>query len=118
MGMMQIEKPAADPVMMALVAGMEREFGHEVSEALARRFLEAEAVDFLWEARVAERWMGAYLGDEGDGLELDRVAILTRFDGRWVVAQMIVDGDGWAHGLIAQRHFQRRDRAQIAFSRA
>jgi hypothetical protein len=83
MGMMQIEKPAADPVMMALVAGMEREFGHEVSEALARRFLEAEAVDFLWEARVAERWMGAYLGDEGDGLELDRVAILTRFDGRW-----------------------------------
>src|SRR3546814_7858594 len=47
-------------VMKALVAGLELEFGRGAGKALAGRFLEAEEVDFRWEARVEERWLGAY----------------------------------------------------------
>src|SRR3546814_10638515 len=42
-------------VMKALVAGLELEFGRGAGKALAGRFLEAEEVDFRWEARVEEQ---------------------------------------------------------------
>ena len=52
--------------MAALISGLEIEFGRGVGEALAHRFLEAEDVDFNWDARLEERWIGAYesLDDE------------------------------------------------------
>jgi hypothetical protein len=51
---------AADRVVSALAAGLEIEFGRGAGEALAHRFLDAEDVEFHWEARVEERWIGTY----------------------------------------------------------
>lgn len=106
---------ASDRVMAALTSGLEIEFGRGAGEALAQRFLEAEETDFHWDARVQERWCGAYHGDLEEGLELDRIRIFGRLDGRWFVAMMIVDGDGNAHGMMGKRMFKRRREAEEAF---
>lgn len=109
---------AADRVVSALAAGLEIEFGRGAGEALAHRFLEAEDVEFHWDARVEERWIGSYEGSGEDDLELDRVRILGRLDGRWFVAVMIVDGDGNTHGMMGRRSFGRRGDAARAFADA
>ncbi|WP_254515013.1 hypothetical protein [Novosphingobium sp. G106] len=101
--------------MAALVAGLEIEFGRGVSQALAQRFLAAEECDFLWDARVEERWIGAYDSSDDDEIDLDRVKILGRLDGDWFVALMIVDGEGRAHGMIAKRRFKQRRGAEAEF---
>ena len=109
---------ASDRVMAALVAGLEIEFGRGAGAALAQRFIEAEDVEFLWDARVEERWIGTYEScDDGD-LELDRMRIFGRFDGHWFVALIIVDGDGNPHGMIGRRLFARRRDAMRAFADA
>src|SRR3546814_5429367 len=59
-------------------------------EALAHRFLEAEETEFLWDARDMERWIGAYESTEDEEIDLDRVRIFGRLDGKWFVAVMIV----------------------------
>jgi hypothetical protein len=122
MGMLQPISVASakvmDRVMAALVSGLEIEFGHGVGEALAHRFLEAEETDFLWDARDQERWIGAYKSTDNDEIELDRVRIVGRLDGRWFVAVMIVDGDGNAHGVMGKRAFGRRKQALAAFADA
>lgn len=107
---------ARTSVMAALVSGLEIEFGHSVGEALAYRFLEAEETDFLWDARVQERWIGAYESDDEGGFDLDRVRILGRLDGQWFVAVVIVDGDGSPHGVMGKRVFGRREQALAAFA--
>lgn len=109
---------AADRIMAALVAGLEIEFGRGAGEALAHRFLEAEETDFDWDARVEERWIGAYESLDDDDFELDRVRILGRLDGRWFIAVMIVDGDGNPHGMMGKRSFRRAGEAQKAFADA
>lgn len=109
---------AAERVMATLVAGLEIEFGRGAGEALAHRFLEAEEVDFHWDARVQERWIGSYVGMDDDEIELDRARIVGRLDGRWFVAVMIVDGDGNAHGMMGKRRFGRRGDAFRAFADA
>lgn len=116
MTMFQPISAASDRVMAALVAGLELEFGHGAAEALAARFMAAEECDFTWDARVEERWLGGYeaLGEED--CELDRVAIIGRLDGRWVVAVCIVDGDGSAHGMIGRRSFSKAQAARKAFA--
>jgi len=106
---------SADRVMAALVAGLELEFGRGAAAALAERFLAAEEADFTWDARVEERWLGGYQSSEDDDVELDRVAIVGRLDGRWIVAVCIVDGDGNAHGLIGRRRFSTTKAARRAF---
>jgi len=122
MGMFQPVSVASakvmDRVMAALVSGLEIEFGHEAGEALTHRFLEAEEADFLWDARVLERWIGAYESIDDDEIDLDRVLIFGRLDGKWFVAVMIVDGDGNAHGLMGKREFGRRHQALAAFADA
>jgi hypothetical protein len=115
MSMVQSFGTASDRVMAALVSGLEMEFGRGAGEALAKRFLEAEEVDFHWDARVQERWIGAYASVDEDDVELDRVAIVGRLDGRWFVAMMIVDGDGNAHGMMGKRIFRGRAQARQAF---
>jgi len=105
-----------DHVMATLVAGLEIEFGRGAGEALAARFLEAEESDFLWDARVSERWLGAYPAQDEENFELDRVAIMGRLDGRWFVAVSIVDGDGNPHGLMGQREFGSERAAREAFA--
>src|SRR3546814_5534473 len=91
--MMQSVGMASDRVMAALVSGLEIEFGRGAGEALAQRFLEAEEIDFHWDAREQERWIGTYESAGDEDFELDRVAIVGRLDGQWFVAMMIVDGD-------------------------
>lgn len=109
---------ASDRVTEALIAGLEIEFGRGAGAALAERFLAAEEADFCWDARVGERWIGAYESVEDDGFELDRVAILGRLKGRWFVAQMIVDGDGCAHGMLGKREFGSERAARKALADA
>ena len=116
MSMMQNIGTASDRVMTALISGLEIEFGRGVGEALALRFLEAEEVDFHWEARVQERWIGAYESVDEEDIELDRIAIIGRLDGEWFVAMMIVDGDGNAHGMMGRRIFGRESEARAAFA--
>lgn len=109
---------ASDRVMATLISGLEIEFGRGAGEALAHRFLEAEDTDFHWEARVQERWIGAYDSEDDDDFELDRVRILGRLDGKWFVATMIVDGDGNAHGMLGCRTFGSERSARKAFADA
>jgi hypothetical protein len=118
MAQLQSISNAADRVMTALVSGLEQEFGHSAGAALAQRFLAAEEVDFHWDARLKERWLGFYHGSEEAGIELDRVRILGRIDGHWFVAVMLVDGDGNAHGMFGKRSFGRADRANRAYADA
>lgn len=118
MGMFQPISVASDRVMAALVSGLEIEFGQGAGEALARRFLEAEETDFLWDARILERWIGEYESIDDDEIDLDRVRIFGRLDGKWFVAVMIVDGDGNAHGVMGKREFGQRRQALAAFADA
>jgi hypothetical protein len=107
-----------DRVMATLIAGLQIEFGCCAAEGLAHHFLEAEEVDFHWDARVSERWLGAYEAQDDGELELDRMAIMGRLDGRWFVASCIVDGDGNAHGMLGCRNFRSESAARKAFSGA
>ena len=121
MTMFQPVAAASDRVMATLVAGLEIEFGRGAGEGLAQHSLAAEDADFRWEARVDERWLGAYeSGSADDGADefwLDRVAICGRLDARWFAAVMIVDGDGNAHGMLGCREFGSRKAAQEAMAR-
>ncbi len=108
----------ADRVMATLIAGLEIEFGCRAAQGLAHHFLEAEEVDFHWDARLSERWLGAYEAQDDDDLELDRIQIMGRLDGRWFVATCIVDGDGNAHGMLGCRNFRSESAARKAFSDA
>ena len=107
-----------DRVVEALVAGLELEFGRGAGEALAHRFLEAEEADFHWDARIEERWIGAYEGADDGDFELDRIAICGRLDGRWFCATMLVDGDGNAQGMMGCRQFGSLVRARDAMVHA
>jgi len=118
MSMMQSIGVASDRVMAALISGLEIEFGRGAGEALAHRFLEAEEVDFHWDARISERWIGSYERIDDEEMELDRIRIFGRLDGKWFVAVMIVDGDGNAHGMMGKRIFGREREARAAFAQA
>jgi hypothetical protein len=118
MSMTQSIGAASDRVMAALVSGLEIEFGRGAGEALAQRFLENEEVDFHWDARVLERWIGTYESADEEDFELDRIMIFGRLDGKWFVAAMIVDGDGNAHGMMGKRIFGREREARAAFAQA
>ena len=104
-----------DRVMATLIAGLELEFGRGAAEGLVQRFIEAEDIDFHWEARIEERWIGSYEAQDQDAFELDRVAILGVIDGRWFVAMCIVDGDGMAHGMMGRQAFPDATAARKAF---
>jgi len=114
MTMVQAHGAASDMVLADLVAGLETEFGQGAGAALAQLFLETEESDFLWAARVSERWLGAYQTQDEEEAWLDRVGIIGRWDGRWFVAVSIVDGDGNAHGLVGRRTFGSAAQARKA----
>ena len=116
MTMFQPISAASDHVMAALVSGLEVEFGCDAGEGLADHFLEAEESDFLWDARLQERWIGVYQSCDEDGIELDRVRIIGRLDGSWFVAMMIVDGDGHPHGVTERRNLGTQQAALAAFA--
>lgn len=109
---------AGDRVMMALVAGLEAQFGRRAGAALARRFLEAEEVDFHWDARIEERWLGAYEGLDAEDIDLDRMAVIGLLDGEWFIANIIVDGEREAQGMLSRRHFSAEIEARKAWADA
>lgn len=118
MDMVESIGTASDRVMETLVWGLELEFGPGAGEALAHRFLEAEEIDFRWDARIEERWIGAYEGAGDDDIELDRIAICGRLDGTWFCATMLVDGDGNAHAMTGCRPCPSLARAHEAMFHA
>lgn len=105
-------------VCEARVEALRVEFG----ATLATRILEAEAADFLWEARINERYLGQHFDicfpAEDDETELSRIAILSFLDGLWHAGACLVDGEGSAVDLLWRRSFEGREEAEAAFLRA
>lgn len=106
-----------------LVEGLRLEFGCADVGALAERIFEVEKVEFHWEARIAERYLGQHFpldfDDEDDGGDdLARMAILSFVAGRWHAGVCVVHGDGCAVDLLWSRSFERREDAAEAFVRA
>ena len=102
----------------AAIDALRAEFG----AVLAERIIEAEALYFLWEARVRERYLGQQIGwdldDEEASPELSRVALLSILDGRGFVGMCLIDGEGAAVELLWKRQFQSREEAEIELLRA
>ena len=96
--------------------------GAEFVAIMAERILEAEAAEFLWDARVRELYLGQHfdagLGIEEDEIELARIAILSFLGGHWHVASCLVDGNGRPVDLLWKRRFDDLDEAEAAFDRA
>ena len=94
----------------------------EFGVVLAARIMEAEAADFLWEARVKGRFLGQHFDvrfdDEEGETELARIAILSFLGGRWHAATCLVDGEGMAVDLLWKRSFDQQNEAETAFERA
>lgn len=94
----------------------------EFGAVLAARIMEAEAADFLWDARVRERYLGQHfdvgLGHEGEEMELARIVIMSFLGGRWHVAACLVDGEGMAVDLLWKQGFDGLYEAEAAFDRA
>jgi hypothetical protein len=89
----------------------------EFGAVLAKRIIEAEAVDFLWEARVQDRYLGQEIGldldDEEASQELSRIAILSILEGRWYVGMCLIDGEGAAVELLWKRQLGSRGEAEF-----
>ena len=102
----------------AAIDALRAEFG----AVLAERIIEAEALDFLWDARVQERYLGQQIGYDFEYddwyQELSRVAILSVLDGRWYAGMCLVDGEGAAVELLWKWQFQSRVEAEIELLRA
>ena len=88
---------AANDGFEALVLGLELEFGHGDVGNVAAQFIDAEAADFYWNARMSERHLGAYESFDGDDFDLERIAVIGVLVGSWFVATCIVNGDGAVH---------------------
>ena len=101
----------------ARIGALEAEFG----AILAGRIMEAEAVDFLWEARVKERYLGQHFDvcfpPDDEDVELSRVAVLSFFCGEWHAGACLVDGEGRAVDLLWKQSFEVRELAEAAFVR-
>jgi hypothetical protein len=93
MATISIISTASRDAYPALLAGLQAQYGHAGAVELATHFLEAEAADFHWESRVAERWLGTCECAD-DGAELARIAIAGELRQVWFVAICLVDGDG------------------------
>ena len=102
----------------AIVEGLRAEFG----AIIADRILEAEAIDFLWEARLRERYLGQYVhlgfNVDEEETELARVAIVSFLGDGWHTATCLVDGEGAAIDLLWKERFDSREAAEAAFARA
>ena len=102
----------------AVVDALQAEFG----AILAARILEAEAMDFLWDARVGQRYLGQHVdldtGADDEVPELSRVAILSVLDGRWHCAACLVDGEGQAVELLWKQAHDGLDEALAGFESA
>jgi hypothetical protein len=105
-----------------LIEALRGDFGCADISALAERIFESEKVDFHWQARVREHYLGQYypldFGDDEAGEDISRIAILSFVAGRWHAGVCLVDGEGCAVDLVWLRSFDRRADAADAFDRA
>ena len=94
----------------------------ELGGVVAERAIEAEAADFLWEARLRERYLGQHFDvledPEASFEEVSRMAFLSFLDRRWHAGICLVDGDGAAVDLLWKVGFESFEEAEIAFARA
>jgi hypothetical protein len=102
----------------ARIQSLRSEFG----ATLAARIIESEAADFLWEARIKERYLGQHidvgLGIDDEEAELSRIAMLSFLDGRWYSGTCLVDGEGLSVDLLWKQSFDSRAEAEAVFDRA
>jgi hypothetical protein len=101
----------------ARVEDLRAEFGGILTE----RIIESEALDFIWEGRIRERYLGlqvAEFADDEMSEDISRVAVLSSIGGRWHVGLCLVNGDGEAIDLLWKRKFGGRSEAEIALERA
>jgi hypothetical protein len=115
MSMFERIEAASLDVYGRLLEGLAVEFGSGADDALARHFIACEEADFHWEARSAERHLGACEGLDEEELELDWVAITGFLDGSWYVATALVDGEGAVQDLTGLRRFEGPSEAHRAF---
>ena len=118
MTMVQTIGMASERVLYCLATGRGIADRGYLGEVIDRHILAAEEADFHWDARLSERWLGQYFNADDDEIELDRVAIFGRIDGRWFAATSIIDGDGMPHGVTNRRTFDTRHEAEKAFKHA
>lgn len=118
MSMFKRIEAASEDAYAALIEGLAAQFGSGADDALAQHFIACEEADFHWEARSAERYLGAYEGVEDDDGELDRVAITGSLGGLWYVGVALVDGEGAVQDLTQLRRFERVSEAHLAFNGA
>jgi hypothetical protein len=88
---------------------------------LTERIIESEALDFIWEGRIRERYLGLHLAEFAEdelSEDVSRVAVLSSIGGRWYVGLCLVDGEGEAIDLLWKREFGGRSDAEIALERA
>lgn len=114
MSALQLSK--IDPVA-ALIDGLTHGLDAADAAFIARYFIDSELADFCWEAREREVWIGEYQGFEDEAGTLDRVAILSRLDGRFHVGIALVDGDECIRDLRQHRSFTSAWDAEEAFER-
>ncbi len=101
----------------AIVEDLHAQFG----AILADRIIEAEAMNFLWEGRLRERYLGLHVADMVDeelSEDVSRIAVLSSIGGRWYVGLCLVDGEGEAIDLLWKREYRSRSDAEIALERA
>ena len=118
MTMFQTLGMASAQVLNSLETGYKIAERRTAGETIDRQILISGEADFHWDVRLSERWVGAYYSADEDEIELDRVAIFGRIDGRWFAATSIIDGDGMPHGIANRRIFDTRQEAERAFKHA
>lgn len=101
-----------------LYAGLQLEFECHDVKAIADRIVGSEEADFLWEARVAERYLGQYVEVDSETDEFARMAIISFLAGRWHVGVCLIDGDGGPTDMLWDRAFDDGGAAEIAFETA
>ncbi|MFD2235785.1 hypothetical protein [Phaeospirillum tilakii] len=87
------------------------EFGADVVADI----IAAEAADFAWDSRFAERNLGAWDGCEDEDFDAESVRIIGYFRSRYIVATCLVDADRRVRALLKQRHFDHFEDAEQAF---
>lgn len=100
-----------------LIDGLTHGLDAEGIASITRYLIDSELADFCWEAREREAWIGEYQSLENEAGTLDRVAILSRLDGRFHIGVALVDGDGSVHDLRQHRSFSSAWDAEKAFER-
>ncbi len=87
----------------------------EFGSAFVDAVVEAEAADFAWDSRFAERDLGAWesLDDDDDGGQL--VRIIGYFHGRYLVATCIVDDRRRVTAMVTKQCFDDFENALQAF---